>query len=58
MNRRTSLIDPFRPVAGEGGVVCTSTCLDIRSVNFFLPPQDLFFTVRDGGASENAAKLP
>ena len=42
----------IRPVIGWG-VVCTF--LDIRSVNFFLPPQDLYFTVRGGGASETAA---
>ena len=45
-----------RPVTGWGGVVCT--CWDIRSVNFFLFPQDLYFTVGDGGASESEAKLP
>ena len=29
----------------------------ILSLLIFFPPQNLYFTVRDGGASESAAKL-
>ena len=47
-------LGPYRPVTG-GGVMCT--CWDIRSVNFFLLPQALYFTIRDGGASESAARM-
>ena len=42
----------IRPGTG-GGVVCT--CWDIRSVNFFLLHQDLYLTIKDGGASESKA---
>ena len=40
---------------GEGGAV---HMLGYWVCSLFLLPQDLYFTVRDGGASENAAKLP
>ena len=44
----------YRSVTG-GGVVCT--CWDIRYVNFFLLLQHFYFTIRDGGASESAARM-
>ena len=32
------------------------TSWDFRSDDFFLLPQDIYFRIKDGGASENAVK--
>ena len=46
----------IRPVAGRGwGWYAHAWILGLLT---FLLPQDLYFIVRDSGASESAAKLP
>ena len=45
-----------RPVTGGGGCGAVHM-LGYWVCSLFLLPQELYFTVKDGGASESAAKL-
>ena len=48
-------ISHFRPVTGWGRLCAHAGILGLLT---FLLPQDLYFTVEDGGTSEAVAKLP